>query len=247
MNNTTKGNEDRPEDNQLPKINLEEAFVNKYGEEEGRRQYNKIREESSIQLPNQPGKKQKSHKLQNLRELLQREKLSKQSETEKLDQLIGKEERISQYGITREEMRSRPVVLEYETFDGTNIGNKVTYVWNAVAERDYSLLEEMSCVETIAYLLTRAPVKKTDGTLPTEQNKERFKADKGLLRRCVLTTENAGTLFPKGKYIVGGKPSADERERPLLEYLRPGKDSNDRDVWHQKFSTAIDLDGLVTE
>lgn len=371
MTKVMLGNEDQPEDDRL-NINLEEAFINKYGAEEGRRQYNKLKggtEKLPINLGELIEKKKKrmqelhdsaesdrepvelpvinldkliKEKEERMQELYgqaesreepaelpvinldeiykkqgikysdldqsQKELLAdavktsvdktlkeyrksmqascdsdeimeesvelpvidldallkekeegmqnlhnqSEEETEKLDKLIGKKERMSRYGITSEELRSRPVALSYETFDGTNTGEKVTYVWNAVAEKEYSLLEEMSCVETVAYLLTRAPLQKVeDGKLvsPGEQNRERLKIDKCLLKRHAITTKNAGILYPEGKYTVGGKPNADERERPLLEYLRPAKDSTGKAVWHQKFSLCLpfSIDELVNK
>ncbi|MBW3002298.1 hypothetical protein KY338_04005 [Candidatus Woesearchaeota archaeon] len=171
-----------------------------------------------------------------------------EGEAERLDEVLGKDQRIAQYGITSKELRSRSVVLEFQTSDGKD----EVYSWTAAAEKDYALLEQMSCFEAVGYILARAPLKKADGTLPDTEGKERLRLEKSLLEGDFgITTEDSGALLPegKGKYTVGGRPSPDERQRPLLEYLRSGKDSKGRDVWHQRFGVCLpfSLDDIAKE
>ena len=253
----------RQKEEQMPEIDMKEMFIKKYGAEEGMKQYKKFLEEDSekIRLPFTVPRPEEEE--QTLPFSIDREEegvlpfevpreeeeeegvlpfavgyAQPEGETERLDEVLGKEQRIAQYGITSKELRTRPVLLEFQTSDGKD----EVYSWTAAAEKDYALLEQMSCFEAVGYILARAPLKKADGTLPDAEGKERIRLEKSLLEGDFgITTEDSDELLPegKGKYTVGGKPSPDERQRPLLEYLRSGKDSQGRDVWHQRLGVCL--------
>jgi hypothetical protein len=162
-------------------------------------------------------------------------------ESDRIDQLIGKEERISQYGITKEELRERPVALE---FDANGFSPSI-FVWNIIAEADYSKLERMSCKEAVEYMLEFAPLRaKRDGELFC-LNADDTKARKDNLDFAkrhgpyVIVTEEDMVIHPEGQYTIGGKPNEDERARPILDYLRSDENSEGKQIWRQQLDIRL--------